>query len=287
MKETGGIVMLLLDGKQIAKKIEKELKVKVSELTEKGIIPKLVTVSTLHDESSYSYIRSQKRSAERVGINFELIEVKPEEAFDVIDRLNRDDKVHGIMLAHPVAKDLNELELLKSIAPEKDVEGRCPENLGLLLIGKPSFLPCTAEATVKILEEYGIETGGKNVTIVGRSTTVGKPLAMILLLKSYNSTVTICHTGTKDLREHLKKADITIIAAGKPKLINSSHLKEGVIVIDVGINFVNGKLVGDVDFDSVKDIAKAITPVPGGVGPVTTALLMKHVVDSAKKIQRA
>lgn len=278
--------MFLLDGKQLAEKIEKELEVRVNKLIERGIIPKLVTVSTFPDESSYSYIKAQERKAKRIGISFELIEVKPEKAFDLIARLNNDDKVHGIMLAHPVAKDLDELKLLKSVYPKKDVEGRSPENLGLLMLGEPCFLPCTAEAVIRILEEYNIETKGKNVTIVGRSTTVGKPLAMILLMKNYNSTVTVCHTGTKDLSEHLKRVDIAIIAAGRPKLINSSHLKEGSVVIDVGINFLGGKLVGDVDFGSVKDIAKAITPVPGGVGPVTTALLMKHVIDSASEFER-
>jgi len=276
--------MLLLDGKKLAKKMEEDLKNEVKELAEKNIKPKLVTVSTVHDDSSYSYIKSQKKVAQRIGIDFELLEIKPDQTFDVISELNQNENVHGIMLAHPVADDLDELKILKSIVPEKDVEGRSPENLGLLMLGKPSFLPCTAEAVVKILDEYGIDTKGKNITIVGRSTTVGKPLSMILLLRNYNATITVCHTGTRDLVEHTKMADIVIVAAGKAGLINANHLKEGSIVVDVGINFVNGKLVGDVDFESVKEMVNAITPVPGGVGPVTTTLLMKHVVDSAKGI---
>lgn len=276
--------MLLLDGKKLAKKMEEDLKNEVKELAEKNIKPKLVTVSTVHDDSSYSYIKSQKKVAQRIGIDFELLEIKSDQTFDVISELNQNENVHGIMLAHPVADDLDELKILKSIVPEKDVEGRSPENLGLLMLGKPSFLPCTAEAVVKILDEYGIDTKGKNITIVGRSTTVGKPLSMILLLRNYNATITVCHTGTRDLVEHTKMADIVIVAAGKAGLINANHLKEGSIVVDVGINFVNGKLVGDVDFESVKEMVNAITPVPGGVGPVTTTLLMKHVVDSAKGI---
>ena len=276
--------MLLLDGKKLAKKMEEDLKNEVKELAEKNIKPKLVTVSTVHDDSSYSYIKSQKKVAQRIGIDFELLEIKPDQTFDVISELNQNENVHGIMLAHPVADDLDELKILKSIVPEKDVEGRSPENLGLLMLGKPSFLPCTAEAVVKILDEYGIDTKGKNITIVGRSTTVGKPLSMILLLRNYNATITVCHTGTRDLVEHTKMADIVIVAAGKAGLINANHLKKGSIVVDVGINFVNGKLVGDVDFESVKEMVNAITPVPGGVGPVTTTLLMKHVVDSAKGI---
>ena len=276
--------MLLLDGKKLAKKMEEDLKNEVKELAEKNIKPKLVTVSTVHDDSSYSYIKSQKKVAQRIGIDFELLEIKPDQTFDVISELNQNENVHGIMLAHPVADDLDELKILKSIVPEKDVEGRSPENLGLLMLGKPSFLPCTAEAVVKILDEYGIDTKGKNITIVGRSTTVGKPLSMILLLRNYNATITVCHTGTRDLVEHTKMADIVIVAAGKAGLINANHLKEGSIVVDVGINVVNGKLVGDVDFESVKEMVNAITPVPGGVGPVTTTLLMKHVVDSAKGI---
>jgi len=196
--------MLLLDGKKLAKKMEEDLKNEVKELAEKNIKPKLVTVSTVHDDSSYSYIKSQKKVAQRIGIDFELLEIKPDQTFDVISELNQNENVHGIMLAHPVADDLDELKILKSIVPEKDVEGRSPENLGLLMLGKPSFLPCTAEAVVKILDEYGIDTKGKNITIVGRSTTVGKPLSMILLLRNYNATITVCHTGTRDLVEHTK-----------------------------------------------------------------------------------
>lgn len=276
--------MLLLDGKLIAKKVEEELIEETKQLSEKGITPKLVTISTVKDESSYSYIKSQMKVAKRIGINFELLEVKADNVFEILSSLNQSKDVHGIMIAHPVDKTLDELRVLKSINPEKDVEGRTPENLGKLMLGKPSFLPCTAEAVVRILTEYSIDTKGKNITIVGRSTTVGKPLSMILLLKNYNATVTICHTGTVDLKQHTRNADILVVATGKAMLINSTHVKEGAVVVDVGINFVDGKLVGDVDFDDVKETVNAITPVPGGVGPVTTVLLMKNVVDSAKRI---
>ncbi|MDI3472937.1 MAG: methylenetetrahydrofolate dehydrogenase / methenyltetrahydrofolate cyclohydrolase [Thermotogaceae bacterium] len=276
--------MLLLDGKLIAKKVEEELIEETKQLSEKGITPKLVTISTVKDESSYSYIKSQMKVAKRIGIDFELLEVKADNVFEILSSLNQSKDVHGIMIAHPVDKTLDELRVLKSINPEKDVEGRTPENLGKLMLGKPSFLPCTAEAVVRILTEYSIDTKGKNITIVGRSTTVGKPLSMILLLKNYNATVTICHTGTVDLKQHTRNADILVVATGKAMLINSTHVKEGAVVVDVGINFVDGKLVGDVDFDDVKETVNAITPVPGGVGPVTTVLLMKNVVDSAKRI---
>lgn len=276
--------MLLLDGKLIAKKVEEELIEETKQLSEKGITPKLVTISTVKDESSYSYIKSQMKVAKRIGINFELLEVKADNVFEILSSLNQSKDVHGIMIAHPVDKTLDELRVLKSINPEKDVEGRTPENLGKLMLGKPSFLPCTAEAVVRILTEYSIDTKGKNITIVGRSTTVGKPLSMILLLKNYNATVTICHTGTVDLKQHTRNADILVVATGKAMLINSTHVKKGAVVVDVGINFVDGKLVGDVDFDDVKETVNAITPVPGGVGPVTTVLLMKNVVDSAKRI---
>jgi methylenetetrahydrofolate dehydrogenase (NADP+)/methenyltetrahydrofolate cyclohydrolase len=276
--------MLLLDGKLIAKKVEEELIEETKQLSEKGITPKLVTISTVKDESSYSYIKSQMKVAKRIGIDFELLEVKADNVFEILSSLNQSKDVHGIMIAHPVDKTLDELRVLKSINPEKDVEGRTPENLGKLMLGKPSFLPCTAEAVVRILTEYSIDTKGKNITIVGRSTTVGKPLSMILLLKNYNATVTICHTGTVDLKQHTRNADILVVATGKAMLINSTHVKKGAVVVDVGINFVDGKLVGDVDFDDVKETVNAITPVPGGVGPVTTVLLMKNVVDSAKRI---
>lgn len=276
--------MVLLDGKPVAGKIEEKLREEIEHLSQKGIIPKLVTISTVKDESSYSYIKSQMKIAKRIGIDFELLEIKARDVFEVLSTLNQNKDVHGIMISHPVDKTLDELKVLRAINPEKDVEGRTPENLGKLMLGKPSFLPCTAEAVVKILNEYSIDTKGKNITIVGRSTTVGKPLSMILLLKNYNATVTVCHTGTIDLKQHTKNADILVVAAGKAKLINSDHVKQGAVVVDVGINFVDGKLVGDVDFDDVKETVNAITPVPGGVGPVTTILLMKNVVESAKRI---
>ena len=273
----------IIDGKKVARKIMDDLGDRIEKLKDRGIHPKLVTLVSVPDESTLSYVRSQKRTAEKIGIKFEEIHVESEELANKIMSLNSDDTVHGIMVTQPLPKGVNPSEILKLLDPDKDVEGVSPTSLGKLLMGEPTFVPCTAEAAVRILVEHGYELNGKHSVIIGRSTTVGKPLTLLLLLKKYNSTVTVCHTGTKDLSQFTKEADYIFVAAGRAKLLKDDMVSEKNVVVDIGINFVDGKLMGDADFEGIRDIVKALTPVPGGVGSVTTAILMEHLVISAER----
>jgi len=285
----------ILSGKDIAKEIRKELKVEIDELKAKhGITPGLAVVLVGEDPASQVYVRNKVRTCEKLGVR--SIEHRfpadyPEaDLLKLIDQMNEDPDIHGILVQLPLPKHIDEEKVLLRIRPDKDVDGFHPYNVGKMLIGNPDFLPCTPHGCQQILMRSGIETEGKEVVVVGRSNIVGKPVAAILVQKAKgaNATVTICHTRTKNMAEHTRRADILIVAAGKPKAVTADMVKEGVVVIDVGVNRIGktpeGKdiLAGDVDFDAVKEKAAAITPVPGGVGPMTITMLMMNTVKSAK-----
>ncbi|MBR3614973.1 MAG: bifunctional methylenetetrahydrofolate dehydrogenase/methenyltetrahydrofolate cyclohydrolase FolD [Clostridia bacterium] len=275
----------IIDGKELAKKVRKDLKEEVEILKKKGINPKLAVIMVGNDPGSTVYVRNKSKACEKVGIEFEefLFEesISEEKLLETIEMLNRDDKVHGILLQCPVPKHINVNKAFRAISPNKDVDGFNPINVGNLTIGEDAFISCTPFGVVKMLEEYNIETEGKNAVILGRSNIVGKPMIQCMLNK--NSTVTVCHSRTRDIDEVIKRADIVIAAIGKPKFVKSDMIKEGAVVIDVGINRLeDGTICGDVDYEAVLDKAKYITPVPGGVGPMTIAMLLNNVVKAAK-----
>ena len=285
----------IISGTEIAKQIREELKEEIAKLKEKhNLIPGLVTVLVGEDPASQVYVGQKEKTSLALGIYSERhdlpAETPQEELMALIDKLNKDPKIHGILVQLPLPKHLNETEVLNAIDPKKDVDGFHPVNVGRLMIGKPDYLPCTPHGIQQLLIRSGVEIDGAEVVVLGRSNIVGKPIANILLQKKEgaNATVTVCHTGTRDISFHTKRADILIVAAGKPKAVTADMVKEGVVVIDVGVNRIGktaeGKaiLVGDVDFDAVKEKASAITPVPGGVGPMTITMLMLNTVRAAK-----
>jgi len=285
----------IISGTEIARQIREELKQEIVELKEKhNLVPGLVTVLVGGDPASQVYVGQKEKTSENLGIYSERHdlpeETSQEELLSLIDKLNKDPKIHGILVQLPLPKHLNEGEVLIAIDPKKDVDGFHPVNVGKLMIGEPDYLPCTPHGIQQLLIRSGVETRGAEVVVVGRSNIVGKPIANILLQKKEgaNATVTVCHTATKDMTFHTKRADILIVAAGKPKAITADMVKEGVVVIDVGVNQIGttpeGKriLAGDVDFEAVKEKARAITPVPGGVGPMTITMLMMNTVRAAK-----
>ncbi len=277
----------IINGKEVAKKIRKELKEKVINLKEKGINPKLAVIMVGDDPGSQVYVRNKSKACEKVGIEFEeyLFDANTSEEvlLDTIHKLNNDSSVHGILLQSPVPKHININKAFRTISPEKDVDGFNPINVGNLSIGEDAFISCTPYGIVKLLEEYNIETEGKSTVILGRSNIVGKPMIQCMLNK--NSTVTVCHSKTKNIDEVIRKADIVIAAIGKPKFVKEDMIKDGAVVIDVGINRLeDGTICGDVDYDAVSEKASYITPVPGGVGPMTVAMLLNNVVKSAEKI---
>ncbi|MBN2496050.1 MAG: bifunctional methylenetetrahydrofolate dehydrogenase/methenyltetrahydrofolate cyclohydrolase FolD [Deltaproteobacteria bacterium] len=285
----------ILSGTEIAKVIRAELKEEIAELKEKhGLTPGLAVALVGEDPASQVYVRNKVKTCEKLGVKSieeRLPADTPEsDLLSLIDRWNKDDEVHGILVQLPLPEHIDEEKVLLAIRPDKDVDGFHPTNVGRLLIGNPDFLPCTPHGCQQILLRSGIETEGAEVVVVGRSNIVGKPVAAILLQKAKgaNATVTICHTRTKDMAAHTRKADILIVAAGKPKVITADMVKEGAVVIDVGVHRIGktesgkDKLCGDVDFDSVKEKASAITPVPGGVGPMTITMLMMNTVRAAK-----
>lgn len=273
---------MILSGKYPAKKIKTQI---VEDIKKCKRVPRLVTVSVAPDESTRSYINSQMKVADKLGIEHvhrALGEsVSQAELIKIIETYGNDETVDGIMLALPLPSKFEKLEVINAINPEKDVEGITNINLGLLFYERPFFYPCTAEAVMKIIDYYEINLSGQDVTIIGRSTTVGKPLALMILEKANNGTPTICHTRTTTIQEKVDQSKILVVAAGKHGVITTDMLSENTVVIDVGINFVDGKLVGDVKRDLELEEKKniSITPVPGGVGLVTTALLMSNVVS--------
>ncbi len=285
----------IISGTEIAKQIREELKQEIAELKEKhNLIPGLATVLVGEDPASQVYVGAKEKTSLALGVYSERHDLPAdtgeEELLSLIDRLNKDPKIHGILVQLPLPKHINETRVLYAIDPKKDVDGFHPVNVGRLMIGEPDYLPCTPHGIQQLLIRSGVKIEGAEVVIVGRSNIVGKPIANMLLQKKEgaNATVTVCHTRSRDMSFHTKRADILIVAAGKPKAITADMVKEGVVVIDVGVNRIgkseSGKdiLVGDVDFDAVKEKAKAITPVPGGVGPMTITMLMMNTVRAAK-----
>ena len=276
----------IINGKDLAKKIRCNLKIECEELKNEGIIPKLAVIMVGNDQASKVYVRNKSRACNEVGIQYEeyLLDenAKQEELLELIEKLNKDKTVNGILLQSTIPKHLDINEAFKTIKKKKDVDGFTPASVGKLCIGEDTFVSCTPFGVIKMFEEYDIDLNGKDVVILGRSNIVGRPLIQCCLQK--NATVTICHSKTKNLKEHTKRADIIISAIGKPKFITEDMVKKGVVVIDVGINRdENGKLVGDVDFENVEKKASYITPVPGGVGPMTIAMLMHNVIKATKE----
>jgi len=285
----------IISGTEVAKQIREELKKEVTELKEKhNVVPGLVTILVGENPASISYVTGKQKTAKELGFyslqDNQADNITEESLLGLIDKYNKDPKIHGILVQLPLPKHINETKVLYAIDPKKDVDGFHPVNLGKLMIGEADYLPCTPAGVQQLLIRSGVETSGAEVVVVGRSNIVGKPVTNILLQKQKgaNATVTICHTGTKDMASHTRRADILIVAAGKPKAITADMVKEGAVVIDVGVNRIgkseSGKaiLCGDVDFEAVKEKASAITPVPGGVGPMTITMLMMNTVKSAK-----
>lgn len=277
---------IIMDGKALAKKIRQELKIECDELKKKGINPKLAVIMVGDNPASKVYVRNKSRACNEVGIEYTEYLLKgnttQEELESLIENLNKDKKVNGILLQSPLPEHLDINKAFKEIAYLKDVDGFTPVSVGKLCIGDDTFVSCTPLGIIRMIEEYNIDISGKNVVILGRSNIVGRPLIQCCLRK--NATVTVCHSKTKDIKEHTRMADILISAIGKSKFVTSDMVKDGAVVIDVGINRdENGKLTGDVDFENVEKKASYITPVPGGVGPMTIAMLMNNVIKATKE----
>ena len=275
----------IIDGKVISKLVREEIAAEVVEFKKKyDSAPGLAVIIVGNDPASQVYVRNKKRGCEEVGFyseSYELpAETTQEELIALVERLNNDDKIHGILVQLPLPKHLNETEVLLKIKPEKDVDAFHPYNVGKIMIGNHDLLPCTPAGVMVLLEKSGIEVSGKKCVVIGRSNIVGKPMAMLLL--HANGTVTICHSRTQNLKEVCREADILVASIGKPEFVKGDMVKEGAVVVDVGINRLeNGKLVGDVDFAEVEPKASYITPVPGGVGPMTITMLLKNTLTAA------
>ena len=276
----------LIDGKQISKEIKDELKEKVAQYKSEGKERSLAVIQVGNDPASSVYVGNKKRACEYIGIgsvSYELPENTTEkELLDLIAKLNADDSINGILCQLPVPDHIDEDKIINAIAPEKDVDGFHPQNVGSLVIGQPGFVSCTPAGIIELLKRSNIEIAGKHCVIIGRSNIVGKPMALLMLRE--NATVTICHSRTRNLKEICREADILIVAIGRPQYIDAEYVKEGAVVIDVGIHRdENNKLCGDVKFDDVEPLASYITPVPGGVGPMTIAMLMNNCVSAMEK----
>ena len=287
----------LIDGKSISADIRNELKHKINDLNKSGIIPGLGVILVGDDPASKSYVSAKERACESIGIysddNRYSSKITEKDLLDKIESLNNDPKIHGILVQLPLPPHINSTLVLNAITPNKDVDGFHPVNVGKMMIGEDSFLPCTPHGIIQLLKRCNIETKGKHAVVIGRSNIVGKPIANMLFQKNMdtNATVTICHTSTNNLKDFTRTADIIIVASGQPNTLTSDMVKPGVVIIDVGVNRVedlskkNGfRLVGDVDFDGLFDVASAITPVPGGVGPMTITMLLYNTVKSAEKL---
>lgn len=278
--------MELLKGKEVAQKTREKLKEEVAELKKKGIHPKLAVIMVGDDSASQIYVRNKSKVCNEIGIEFDEYllpeKTKQQELLELIEKLNDDKTINGILLQSPIPQHLDINEAFRTISPEKDVDGFHPTNVGKLVLGQDTFISCTPFGIMKIFEDYNINLEGKNAVVIGRSNIVGKPMSQCLLNK--NATVTICHSRTKNLPEITKQADVVVAAIGKPCFVTADMVKKDAIVIDVGINRgEDGKIKGDVDFENVKEKASYITPVPGGVGPMTIAMLMTNVVKAAKE----
>lgn len=284
----------IIDGKAIAAEMQEEMKAQIIELGEQGIVPGLAAILVGEDPASQSYVRSKERTCERLSIYSDVRRI-PEattenELLALVDEMNNNERIHGILVQLPLPNHIDEGKVLLRIDPDKDVDGFHPVNVGKMVVGQPSFLPCTPHGCKVLLERTGIETKGKHLVIVGRSNIVGKPLANIMVQKEKgaNCIVTVCHTAADDLSYYTRQADILVAAVGRANVITADMVKDGVVVLDVGVNRVDDpaakrgyRLVGDVDFDTVSEKASAITPVPGGVGPMTITMLMHNTIESA------
>ncbi len=284
----------IIDGKQIALDVRSGVAEKVASLKARGITPCLAVILVGENPASVSYVTGKRKALAEAGMA-DRSEVLPENTSEedllaLIDKLNKDDSVHGILVQLPLPKHINEDKIIMAISPEKDVDGFHPVNVGNLVIGKKAFLPCTPHGIIVLLERMGIETSGKHAVVIGRSNIVGKPVSLLLVRKETNCTVTICHTGTKNMAEITRQADIIIAASGHPHTVKADMVKDGAVVIDVGVNRIPDaskksgfRLIGDCDFDDLKEKASYITPVPGGVGPMTIAMLMYNTLEAAEK----
>ena len=273
----------LIDGKKISQEIKDELKAKVAELKSEGTVCSLAVIQVGNDPASSVYVNNKKKACAYIGIEsvaYELPEeTTEEELLGIIDKLNKDDKINGILCQLPLPNHIDEDKVINAISPKKDVDGFHPQSVGSLVIGQPGFVSCTPAGIIQLLKRSNVEIEGKHCVVIGRSNIVGKPMALLMLQE--NATVTVCHSRTKNLKEICKQADILIVAVGKKEFVTADFVKEGAVVIDVGIHRdENNKLKGDVLFDEVKDIASYITPVPGGVGPMTIAMLMNNCVEA-------
>ena len=285
---------IIIDGKQVAADIRAEVAQKVAALKKNGKNACLAVILVGENPASVSYVTGKQKALAEVGMQDRSVHLPEktteEDLLKLIDQLNNDDTVHGILVQLPLPKHINEDKVIMAISPEKDVDGFHPVNVGNMMIGRPGFLPCTPHGIIVLLQRMGIETSGKHAVVIGRSNIVGKPVSVLLAQKSVNCTVTLCHTGTKNLPEITKQADIVVVASGHPHTLTGDMIKEGAVVIDVGVNRIPDsskksgfRLVGDCDFDDLKEKASFITPVPGGVGPMTIAMLMVNTLESAEK----
>ena len=277
---------IIIDGKELAKKIRANLKIECEELKKKNINSKLAVIMVVEDPASKVYVRNKSKACEDVGIEYEeyLLDVNTtqKELIELIEKLNNDKTINGILLQSPIPSNLDVNEAFRTISPQKDVDGFNPVNVGKLVLNQDTFVSCTPYGIMKMFEEYDIDLTGKNVVILGRSNIVGKPLIHCCLNK--NATVTSCHSKTQNIAQKAKEADVLISAIGKANFVTADMVKDGAVVIDVGINRLdNGKITGDVDFESVKEKASYITPVPGGVGPMTIAMLMNNVIKATRR----
>jgi len=280
----------IMDGKALSLKLKEQMKQRIEQLKQQGINPKLVVVLVGDNSASQVYVRNKHKSCGEVGIESEVItmpeQTTQQELLEVVERLNQDETVDGILVQLPLPKQIDEKTVLRSILPEKDVDGFHPVNVGLLSIGDECFAPATPSGIIAMFQEYGINIAGKNCVVIGRSNIVGKPMAALLLKN--NATVTICHSKTEDLASYTRRADVVIVATGRRHTLTADMVKEGAVVVDVGMNRnEQGKLCGDVDYDEVKEKASFITPVPGGVGPMTITELLENTIQAAQRHHRA
>ena len=285
---------VIIDGKQVASDVRSDVAKKVSVLKEKGINPCLAVILVGENPASVSYVTGKQKALAEVGMVDRSVhlpeDTSEEDLLKLIDELNKDDSVHGILVQLPLPKHINEDKVIMAISPDKDVDGFHPVSVGNLMIGRPGFLPCTPHGIIVLLQRAGIETKGKHAVVIGRSNIVGKPVSILLARKDVNCTVTMCHTGTVNMAEITKQADILVVASGHPHTLTKDMVKPGVVIIDVGVNRSPDatkkkgfRLIGDCDFDDLKETASFITPVPGGVGPMTIAMLMQNTLESAER----
>lgn len=289
---------IIIDGKEIARRVREDAANRTAALVSHGLRPCLAVVLVGDDPASVSYVTGKEKALTEAGMAGRDIrlpaETTEEELLALVAELNLDPTVHGILVQLPLPRHIREDRVIVGIDPAKDVDGFHPVSVGNMVIGRPGFLPCTPHGVVVMLKELGIATDGAHAVVVGRSNIVGKPLANLLTRREVNATVTVCHTGTRDLGDHCRRADILIAAAGRPALIGAEMIKPGAVVVDVGVNRVDApatkkgyRLVGDVDFEAAREVASYITPVPGGVGPLTIAMLIRNVVEAAERIAAA